>query len=48
MIIKNKAYFIDKKLNKYSSDYGHHTLVGLKNYAQLIDSIKFAQNFTRH
>tara|TARA_B100001564_G_scaffold360073_1_gene385492 strand:+ start:1955 stop:3934 length:1980 start_codon:yes stop_codon:yes gene_type:complete len=48
MIIKNKAYFIDKKLNKYSSDYGHHTLEGLKNYAKLIDSIKFVQNFTRH
>ena len=47
MIIKNKAYFIDKKLNKYSSDYGHHTLVGLKKYAQLIDSTKFTQKFIK-
>jgi hypothetical protein len=47
MIIKNKAFFIDKKLNKYSSDYGHHTLVGLKKYAQLIDSINFTQKFIK-
>ena len=45
MIINNKAHFIDSKLNKYSFDYGHHTLIGRKKYAKLVDSINFAEKF---
>ncbi len=45
MISKSKANFIDIKLNKYSSDYGHHTLVGLRKYGQIIDSINYIDKF---
>ena len=45
MIINNKAHFIDSKLNKYSFDYGHHTLIERKKYAKLVDSINFVEKF---
>ncbi len=45
MIFNEKGHFIDIKLNKYSPDYGHHTLKGQKKYGQIIDSIKFAEKF---